>query len=620
MNQQEKKRLQLLYRVCERLNRSVDDGRLCRLSLEQLQYINHRLGIPCYVEACPGSGKTEVVGIKAAYEFAAWPHRHSGIAVLTFTRNAAKEIRKRVNEYAAGQAARHPHFVGTIDSWLHSFILQPFAHHFTGYRGTDGDMSIRLIENDSRAAFLNNYRATRNGHAVFATEYYVNHEGEYESVRRNTAIGRFSSDALESAKSRFLRDGFATYQDAEYICHQILKKHRNVAKLIRQRFPFVIVDECQDLSDAQMCIFYELMKLGTALQLVGDLNQAIYEFRKVDPKHIDSFAKKQGFHRKALTSNYRSNQEIVDLCSNLVKPASHIRGCEDVVCHPSCILWQYTDESFRELPACFEKLVSEHKLNHQACCIVARGKSLLKRLCPQKEAGKRPVELIATALSLWYSPSQSASAMNTALNCVGQALSMLAYSGYVRHQTQYCPDNLSPMTWRIFLMDTLEGAAELFPFPEDMNWSQWAKKLKEYLEDVWPTLPIQGEEWTNARRKVRAPSNRTQERIADGVGQSVLTTALRITTIHDVKGETFEALLLVSAPDRRSQGGHFEHWLRPSPDNKEHTRFAYVACSRPKHLLVIATPTLNATQLKEMQNRGLVPQDMFSWKLEADAA
>lgn len=38
------------------------------LSEEQLDFILHPIDKACFLKACPGSGKTEVVGIKAAYE------------------------------------------------------------------------------------------------------------------------------------------------------------------------------------------------------------------------------------------------------------------------------------------------------------------------------------------------------------------------------------------------------------------------------------------------------------------------------------------------------------------------------------------------------------------------
>ena len=129
------KRLRLLYKLLTRLGRDRSDPQLCRLSYEQLEYVNHRLALQCYLGACPGSGKTEVVGLKAAYEMARWRSKGTGIAILTFTKTAAAEIGKRVREYGGASATGHPHFVGTIDSWLHNYLLQPFGHAVAKYTG-----------------------------------------------------------------------------------------------------------------------------------------------------------------------------------------------------------------------------------------------------------------------------------------------------------------------------------------------------------------------------------------------------------------------------------------------------------------------------------------------------
>jgi DNA helicase-2/ATP-dependent DNA helicase PcrA len=65
---------------------------------------------------------------------------------------------------------------------------------------------------------------------------------------------------------------------------------------------------------------------------------------------------------------------------------------------------------------------------------------------------------------------------------------------------------------------------------------------------------------------------------------------IRITTIHQVKGETLEAVLVVSAPTQKSKGGYWRQWLDKTSGDGEHARFAYVASSRPRRLLAWAIP------------------------------
>ena len=126
-----------------------------------------------------GSGKTEVVGLKAAYEISRWEKTPEGIAILTFTNNAAEVIEKRVSQFSGVAKIGFPHFIGTIDSWLHGYIAHPFAHIITKCNGKSGDCSIRVIDNHSQADFLKvfktKYGLAQTGNPA-ANEYYFDVE------------------------------------------------------------------------------------------------------------------------------------------------------------------------------------------------------------------------------------------------------------------------------------------------------------------------------------------------------------------------------------------------------------------------------------------------------------
>ena len=69
------------------------------LNDEQFKYITSSIDENIFLKACPGSGKTEILGIKSAYEIKSWENKHRGIAILTFTNSAEDEIRNRVEKY-----------------------------------------------------------------------------------------------------------------------------------------------------------------------------------------------------------------------------------------------------------------------------------------------------------------------------------------------------------------------------------------------------------------------------------------------------------------------------------------------------------------------------------------
>lgn len=70
-------------------------------------------------------------------------------------------------------------------------------------------------------------------------------------------------------------------------------------------------------------------------------------------------------------------------------------------------------------------------------------------------------------------------------------------------------------------------------------------------------------------------------------------TIKQVETIHSVKGCSYSAVLLVSSPNASGKTGYWENWIN---DKLETTRMAYVASTRPKHLLCWALPKLTDEQ------------------------
>src|SRR5262249_2689824 len=157
-------------------------------------------------------------------------------------------------QFAPG--SQYPHFIGTLDGWLHAYTLIPFGHLFTKYAGTNGDRSVRIIGRESSADFLNafktRYQYAECGH-VKANQYYCDLESEsiiFDSGDKPVDVARaraklfdWQQNDLMDTKRKFWKSGFATHQDVEFICHSVLKTQVQVRDRVAKRFPQVIVDE-----------------------------------------------------------------------------------------------------------------------------------------------------------------------------------------------------------------------------------------------------------------------------------------------------------------------------------------------------------------------------------------
>lgn len=614
------KKYKLLYKIKNSLNCSWDS--LMKLSDEQADYIKHYLKYSSFLKACPGAGKTEVIGIKAAFEIYKWKPVNSGIAVVTFTTSAARELNNRIRKFGIVSSETFPHFIGTFDSWIHSYILQPFAHYLTGHIGKDGDKSIRLVDVESSAGFLSNYTTIiyKNGKSipVKVTEYYYDFsntlqgQGDITDRLLKGALSDAERQSLLRKKKEFIIAGFITYSDVEWLCNLLFAKFPLLQERFAQRFPVIIIDECQDLSKGQINILELLRLKGTNLHFVGDIKQSIYDFRKVNPDDISDYIQYKLFKVKMLTNNFRSCQPIVDLAENIIGSAQHIIGNEIQMCPQPCLLWQYDDQSFLQLPKRFEEFIKANGLDHKKSVILARGKSTLMSLRTQSDKYSfSKVELFAIALHNWYKINRTTDDLNNALLYLGRFLCLLAYNGMGDGKNQYCPNIFETVEWRLFLQHILLSAKNLYPFEEnghDLTWAKWIKKLKIFLSGIWDTLKGDAIEWNDAIHKLRSPDNKKDLAVKDICSQRGIINNFRTTTIHSVKGETLDAVLLISHPNKKSQGGHFSHWLREGIFDSEHIRFAYVAASRPKHAFLIATPQLSSANLIKFQKLGFIIQ------------
>lgn len=607
------------------------------LSEEQIEFILQPINESCHLKACPGSGKTEVVGIKAAYEISQWTLKFSGIAFLSFTKNAAKEISDRVTKYGGVQAAQHPHFVGTIDAWLHNYILHPFGHKKVGFAGRNNDRSFKLVDNEENYSFLSSFKTILSNSDPYmdawVNDYYLECLPPYLPISQSRYLKLDGIDTekqteLRNNKKKFFKAGLATYTDAESICYFLLQANPILLGLLAKRFSVIYIDECQDLSNSQLEILQLLINSGAKIHFVGDSNQSIYEFKKVSIEAIESFISKNGMKELYLTKNFRSNQKIVNVAMKLESLTTsatikEIKGHEAYLLEDCCILLEYDKKHPENIPKYFIEIINEINASLQdkkkhidiaQSAILARSHNTLSLFKSSPNNRLSKVELFANAINCWNTMHKTGLDMQNALHQLGKAISLLAYNGDGNHKNQYCPEGYTNLQWRAFLFILITEAClpinNLYPF-QDKSWSQWAKMLKTFLASKWHILQSPNNNWESVKTKITAPQKGASKQVSDYIKtiNSMHTEKIRMTTFHDVKGETMHAAMIVSAKDKTSQGGHYEHWLSSETDKKEFVRFAYVASSRPKHLLVWAIP-------KKSKNEHIKTIEQMGFKLK----
>ena len=105
---------------------------------------------------------------------------------------------------------------------------------------------------------------------------------------------------------------FVDFDDMIYMAVRLLLENKTLRRTYQSRFEFVLVDEFQDLNEAQLLLLQIIGLPENNIFAVGDDDQMIYGFRGADVKHIVEFEKRFPVaSTHVLNTNYRSSRMVV---------------------------------------------------------------------------------------------------------------------------------------------------------------------------------------------------------------------------------------------------------------------------------------------------------------------
>ena len=260
-------------------------------------------GGPLVVVAGPGSGKTRVLTRRIARLVASGVDP-SQIMAITFTRRAAGQMRQRLSALlSTGLGAMQ---VGTFHrlalSLLRELGCEPklVLDEVEARRLLEGALADAGLSGSVTAASqaLSLAKAAAQGPDEIAEEWRPHYDA-YQA-------------ALHAA-------GACDYDDILLDLLRLLEGDAAVREQVRARFPYLLIDEFQDLNAAQYRLVLQLAGAGAGLMAIGDPDQAIYSFRGASPAYFahlrENFSDTRLFH---LGANYRSQGHIVEAAAAVV--------------------------------------------------------------------------------------------------------------------------------------------------------------------------------------------------------------------------------------------------------------------------------------------------------------
>jgi ATP-dependent DNA helicase UvrD/PcrA len=347
-------------------NRLSVDPLLDPLNQAQRLAVTH-CGPPLVVAAGPGTGKTRALTHRLAYLLSRRRVPPDEVLAVTFTRQAAGEMSERLKLLL-------PDFPG-----LEQLTIKTF--HALGHQVLSeqpGKPCQVAVEEERRRLLREVARKHKLPFAalekrITAWKQALRYPDALETPEpAYLAAYRAYEAALEAA-------GYWDYEDLIARPTLLLQHHPELKEAYRRRFRHLLVDEYQDLNEAQYTMFRELAGPGAEIMVIGDPDQAIYGFRGASPAYFRRFREDwPQAELLQLTETYRLPEPILQAAQHLKRNNGEV--AQPLVTHqsgnsPLILLEAASPEAeARAIAKEIEKLVGgmshlaleDHDLRHQA--------------------------------------------------------------------------------------------------------------------------------------------------------------------------------------------------------------------------------------------------------------
>jgi DNA helicase II / ATP-dependent DNA helicase PcrA len=263
------------------------------------------------VIAGAGSGKTRVLISRIMFRVTEADADPRHTLALTFTREAAGEMRRRL----ARQGLRERIEVGTFHSVLLGVLRQHWADRRQPIPTVVSDRPRLLREamgRESRESLEElvaeiDWAAAR---GIDADNYIA---AARSAGRRTTGSSSKVVDALHKYHKVKATRGVIDLDDVLSVSLGLFERDREFAEVMRWRFRHILIDEAQDLNPLQHRLVEHLRRGTEDMFMVGDPAQAVYGFNGADPGLLIDVADRfPGIEVIRLGTNHRCTPQVVD--------------------------------------------------------------------------------------------------------------------------------------------------------------------------------------------------------------------------------------------------------------------------------------------------------------------
>ncbi len=283
-----------------------------KLNESQIEAMNHKDG-PMLVLAGPGSGKTTVILCRLQKMLGQMDLSGGQILVVTYTKAAATQMKARFGSRGQGEV-----WFSTFHSLFFRILRETYGYGVD--RVLQGEEGRKVVVET----------ILENGWGGNDVEDLANQFFSQASFMKNELVELQKFTPKDMDKAIFDRlyrvyEGYKARQekmdfdDMLVECYQLFKENTDALARWQKKFPYIMVDEFQDINRVQYECITMLAGGRKNIFVVGDDDQSIYGFRGASPEFLKRFAEEFSPCQKVtLDVNYRSSDRIISVSKKAI--------------------------------------------------------------------------------------------------------------------------------------------------------------------------------------------------------------------------------------------------------------------------------------------------------------
>jgi DNA helicase-2/ATP-dependent DNA helicase PcrA len=196
-------------------------------------------------------------------------------------------------------------------------FVSPFIYNLAGAIEITLRAAVAEAEESEKTAPLSSWK-----------EKWLKKDDENRSIFKDTVnLEKLFSlaDIYEKYRATMHEKGYYDFDDMILDTLGALEKNPALRYEIQEQYQYILVDEFQDTNEAQMRLIQLITDAPVHegrpnIMAVGDDDQAVYKFQGAELSNILNFKKLfRDVQVVAMTQNYRSTQDILDVASHIIK-------------------------------------------------------------------------------------------------------------------------------------------------------------------------------------------------------------------------------------------------------------------------------------------------------------